>query len=349
MPLFSGAAWRSNPQCLPPSQPPARGSCARWGSWPTSIAATKCATVILPSPRILLNSAGLFASYAAEFELGDRFLYEAAELFRAGGHDESLSRSLQVRAGLLIDLGKLADAERAAREAFDAARRSESDEEQCDSLAVLGDALGLQGQTTEAVATFKAASQAQSRAISIADLFSVRGIQWAGLLIRLGRTADARSITEANLEICERYDWRDDAAGCHLLLGRLNILAGAYDAATATSRRPRLLFAPGIFCLGFARCCSHNPTWIAEGERLMTLSATSKKLSLLLRRDGSHCISPTRWCSAVAYILTAARPHRLAPAICSETRRNRRWTTLTMPAFLPNAAATRGRSGMRRC
>ena len=190
-----------------------------------------------------LNEVGLNARNAAEFELAERYQYEIAELFREVDDEPNLSAALRNRAELLIDLGRLANAEAAAREALDLARRVEQDLDEQLSLLRLGTALSLQGQMTEAVASFDNANDLQ-RQIDPEHpaLYSLQGVQWAELLMRLGRSAEARTVTEANLTICEHYNWQDDVARCAWLLGRLDTLASAYGtAATHLTRAMAIL------------------------------------------------------------------------------------------------------------
>jgi tetratricopeptide (TPR) repeat protein len=181
-----------------------------------------------------LNEVGLYARQAAEFELADRFLRHAVEIKREIRDDALLSQGLMVRSALLLDLGRLADTEATAREALDLARRAGEVQHERNALGWLGSALGLQGQMTEAVSAFEAATNLERRIDTRKTwLYGFRGVRWSGLLMRLGHTTDARTIMEANLVICERNKWQDEVARCYWLLGCLDALAGADAAAAA--------------------------------------------------------------------------------------------------------------------
>jgi tetratricopeptide (TPR) repeat protein len=177
-----------------------------------------------------LNEVGLFARHAGSLELADRYFQEGADLDRQQGDDLNLSVQLTNHASLLIDLGRLADAETAAREAVELAGSDQAKER--DALVQLGTTLGLQGQISQAIAAFDTANDLQHRIdAEKAWVYSFNGVKWAELLIRLGRAADARSVTEANLIICRRNQWQDGIARCYWLLGCLDTLADADDDA----------------------------------------------------------------------------------------------------------------------
>jgi tetratricopeptide (TPR) repeat protein len=181
-----------------------------------------------------LNRAGLYARISAEFELADRCYRDAVlESRREGGHI-ALQYCLLNRTQLLIDLGRLTGAEALAREALDLARKEGHEELETRALGWLGAALDLQGQTPEAASAFEAANDLRRRIQPDKEwLFSTAGIRWADFLIRLGRTADARTITSANLTISERNRWQDEIAFCHRVLGWLDTLADDHDRAAA--------------------------------------------------------------------------------------------------------------------
>ena len=75
-------------------------------------------------------------------------------------------------------------------------------------------------------------------------LYSLPGIWHADCLHRMGDSATARTITDANLEICRRNNWLDDASRSYRVLGDLDAHAGQldtaqkhYDEAITTARK----------------------------------------------------------------------------------------------------------------
>ena len=74
------------------------------------------------------------------------------------------------------------------------------------------------------------------------------GALWVDLLLRLGKTARARSAARTNLELCRDHGWHHDIARCYWLLGRAEIVEGRFAAAhqalaeaESTMRRGQLL------------------------------------------------------------------------------------------------------------
>lgn len=181
-----------------------------------------------------LNEVGVNARNAAELELAERFYHDAAELGVSASSDQNRAIDLQNRAELLVDLGRLPDAEAVAREAADLATRSNSEVEQCFSLARLACVLGLRGQLTESLVAFGNARKLERRINPNAtELRGLRGVWFAELLFQLGRGTEARRITEANLSACQRRGLLDDVARCHRLLGHLDAVDGFHDTAAS--------------------------------------------------------------------------------------------------------------------
>jgi tetratricopeptide (TPR) repeat protein len=178
-----------------------------------------------------LNAVGISARQAGELDLAERYYREDLDLSRQLDDPSGLSITLQNRVDLLVDLGRLADAEPDAREAIAMARQAGDEAQECGSLAYLGRVLGLQGQIAEALAAFDDADQIERRINPPGvSLYSTRGVWWAELLLRLGQTGRAGELTEANLPICQQYGWQNDVARCQWVLGRLASLAGDHTA-----------------------------------------------------------------------------------------------------------------------
>jgi tetratricopeptide (TPR) repeat protein len=235
----------------------------RWGSSPLFVGdeerRQRCAQQL--SSRKLsfyLCSVGLFATNAGEFTFALRFFECSAEIDRAADDKVNLSIDLRNQSELLTVQGALAEAERTALEALALAREIKQDTAIRNSLCYLADAQALEGRNLDALAAFDEANKIEKRTNPDGDeLFSLRGVQWAHLLLRLHRVSRARGLTEANLKICERNRWHGDVARCRWILGRADTADGRYDnavehlaAAEAAFRRasmvswlPRVLLA----------------------------------------------------------------------------------------------------------
>jgi tetratricopeptide (TPR) repeat protein len=239
-----------------------------------------------------LNSVGLFARDSADFELADSFLRDAAQLTEEHGDDWSLSICLQNRAALLIDLGHLIQAESDVRNALDLARSARAQEHERNTLALLGTVVGFQGRVNEALQLFQLASELEQRIDpDLPCLVSMRGVRWGDLLVRVGRIGQARQVTEWNLYACEQEHWRSAAALCHVILGRLDTLAGDWGGAAShlgqaagIVRGAHLLPAlPGVL-VAQADLARHRHHW-EEAEHHIEEAATiadTRRMSLYL-------------------------------------------------------------------
>ncbi len=198
-----------------------------------------------------VSSVGLHAINAGDLALGEGFLLDSAAFYLAAGDDRNRSNSLLNLSQLRVELGRLGAAEEAAREALACARRAEDRPAAAsrDILTYLARALGLLGRVGAALHGFAAADAIERRTHPEgASLYSTRGVWWAELLVRLGRTSEARSVTEANRAICRRNGWHDDVARCDILLGPLAARAGELptarrhlDSAETVLRRGRAI------------------------------------------------------------------------------------------------------------
>jgi tetratricopeptide (TPR) repeat protein len=223
----------------------ARGGAFRWLAAPREGLACALGFVATPARRdhlqqalslrllaYYLSEVGLFARYAGEFDLAEHYYRETIELYRQLGETAALSVVLRSRSDLLVELGRLAEAEGVAREALNLARQASNERGERNSLVFLGNALGLQGQVAEALAAFADADQIERRLhIEGASLHSGRGIRWAELLLRLGQAGRAHELTETNLRICQRNGWQADVARCRRVLGQVAVLGGEHLAA----------------------------------------------------------------------------------------------------------------------
>jgi tetratricopeptide (TPR) repeat protein len=190
------------------------------------------------SPRRLgfyLSWAGLLARNAGEFELSERFHNDAAEVDRQQNDERNFSIDLMNRCELLIDLGKLADAEVVAQEALDLVKESVKELDlEIPVRTWLGQCQDLQGRVDDAISNFQIADGLRRQAHGDEEgLIGFDAIQWAELYARIGRVRDARRITQGNLTYCETNNLPVEIAVCHSQLGRFDTFDGAYDAAAA--------------------------------------------------------------------------------------------------------------------
>jgi hypothetical protein len=107
-------------------------------------------------------------------------------------------------ADLHAQSGALEASAAAAEKALVLARRAEHKEDESDSLAYQAWAAHLRGDLDAAGAAF-AQAEGLEREIDANKhyLYSLRGVQHADHLRRVGDADYARRVTEANLEICE--------------------------------------------------------------------------------------------------------------------------------------------------
>jgi tetratricopeptide (TPR) repeat protein len=105
----------------------------------------------------------------------------------------------------------------------DLARRAENEHDECQSLSLQAWAAHLRGELEAAGVAF-AQAEALEREIDSTKryLYSLRGINHANHLRRTGQADYARRVSEANLEICQRNHWSDQASMCHRVLGNLD-------------------------------------------------------------------------------------------------------------------------------
>jgi len=242
-----------------------------------------------------LNAVGLFAQVAGEFQFALPFYQDGVSVDRAGKHREGLSIKLQNTAELSTTLGLFEGAEGVANEALDLARSLNDETEKRDSLARLGDLLAALGRSSKAAHYFHEANEIERHPDPHGDeLYSLRGIQWADFLIRLGRRSRAKELTEKNLKICLKYGWQDKVVLCHCILGRIAAIEMDYSGS-----EEHLTDAESILRKG------HVIQWL---PRVLTAQA---ELNRLLKR----------WDKAERYVEEAI--HIAAEAIDSGTARKK--------------------------
>ncbi|MCC6605362.1 MAG: trypsin-like peptidase domain-containing protein [Anaerolineae bacterium] len=185
---------------------------------------------ILNEVGLCLMSLGRLATAVPFYERGNQMDVELEDW-----HNASLG--YQNLAELNANLGRLAASATAAEEAFTLARRAENKQDERNSLAYQAWAAHLRGQVDEASAAFQQAEALErdlyEKSQGIKTLVSLRGIQHAEHLRRMGQAEYARRVTAANLTICERNRWSKDISMCHRVLGELDADAGGAAAIAA--------------------------------------------------------------------------------------------------------------------
>ncbi len=195
-----------------------------------------------------LNEAGLLAQMAGDLRDAVPYYKDATEIDRRSGDRRNLSIDHQNYAELLANLGDLSEAETSARQAHVLARSLADPKRERDTLATLGYTQAMRGRVEQALASFQQANALARDLSEGKDLYSIRGVWWADLLIRIGRLDQARELTAANMRISERYRWSQNVARCHWILGRLSAadgdhrkVADHFTAAFQTMREGRML------------------------------------------------------------------------------------------------------------
>jgi tetratricopeptide (TPR) repeat protein len=182
---------------------------------------------ILNEVGLCLMSLGRLATAVPFFERGNQMHVELEDWSNA-------SQGYQNLASLNAYLGRLAASATAAEEALTLARRAENKQGELSSVKWKAWASHLRGQVDEASTAFQQA-EALEREIDSSKqyLYSLRGIQHAEHLRRVGQAEYARRVTAANLTICERNRWRDNWSRSHRVLGELDADAGGAEAIAA--------------------------------------------------------------------------------------------------------------------
>jgi tetratricopeptide (TPR) repeat protein len=241
--------------------------------------------------RFMVNAAAVFATLGGEFVEALPFARDHIAISRQLNENDNVSIGLRNIADLLCTLGQLAASELAASDALATARAAKDklDGHIVTSLSYVANALAVQGRSGEALATFDAANTIERHTDPDGDgLHSGAGVQWATLLIRLGQTERAQTITDDNLRICERYGWQDDVARCHTWLGVLATLAGRVpdalrhltQAESVLRRAHQIRDLPNTLLAGaeLERLQGHWDEALATTEAALRLAAPRKML-----------------------------------------------------------------------
>lgn len=229
-----------------------------------------------------LASAALFANHAGEPQTALEFYQESAGIYRREGNHGYLSIVLRNLGETELSLGLLAQAAGHLAEALELATKINDDPGKCTSLAWSAYAASLRGDVEGADTDFSQANTIDNRIDpDRADLYSLRGVQWAEHLLRSGDQERARRLTEANQRICDRNGWEADIARCEWILGWLDALEGPWPEARSHLNKAKATFAAGHMIEWLARVfLTEAACDLGQGQWDSALAACERALQL---------------------------------------------------------------------
>jgi tetratricopeptide (TPR) repeat protein len=223
------------------------GSYSVWQTLPAARLGQRAATAFVATPDrrhvcrtqltrdrvgFYLTAVGVSALYAGDLDVARDYLLRAIQEDRETKNSGGLTVDLRSLADCLGRLGHIQPAIAAAEESLTYATATGDRHEILDVHAYRGWVADLAGDTPTAEHHFLAADHIEhTDDPEDAHLYSLPGVWWAGLLARTGRPGPARRLTTANLAICERNAWNDDAARCRVVLARLDLSNARHTAA----------------------------------------------------------------------------------------------------------------------
>jgi tetratricopeptide (TPR) repeat protein len=160
-------------------------------------------------------------------------VYERANVMDAERQDwHNASITYQNLARLHASLGALEASAEAARQGLDFAHRADNKNDEERATGGYAWILHLLGKTKVAKDFFERSENLeQVMNKSRRYLYSIGGIMHADHLRCTGESDYARRVTEANMQICERNHWFDDASRSHRVLGNLDSDSGNHESA----------------------------------------------------------------------------------------------------------------------
>jgi tetratricopeptide (TPR) repeat protein len=216
-----------------------------WMDLPAARLGQRCASAFVATPErqlacrrrlsddrlgFFLNEVGLSGATTGDVATAEPFLRAADDHERGLGMRTNRLAALLNLAEYYTCLGDSRQAADAAAKALEIAQDLGDRGPVLNASSYSANALALGGDVAGADRRFVDADQ-----IQFADdgehLFSGRGIQWAEFLLRSGRTAAARRLTDRNRSICLESGWNDDVARCDRLLGCCELASGHFEAA----------------------------------------------------------------------------------------------------------------------
>jgi len=180
----------------------------------------------------ILNEVGLCLDNTGRGNLADRFYERGLAINLVSKDWANASMNHQNLSDLYCYRGDLARSLQAAGQALDLARRAGRKDYELYSLVCQAWAYHLQGDLDKASQHFRDAESLENeRDPSKSYLYSLNGFCHADHLRRRGEAGYARKVTQANLEICERYHWPNSISRCHRVLADLFADAGQQEKA----------------------------------------------------------------------------------------------------------------------
>ncbi|MGV8174557.1 MAG: hypothetical protein ACP5OU_02515 [Methanothrix sp.] len=197
----------------------------------------------------ILNEVGRCLHNTGSGNLSDSFYERALAIDLPSGELAGASVKYQNLSVLYSLRGDLARSLKAAGQALKLARTAGEKTDERDSLAYQAWVYHLKDDLELASQYFHDA-ESLNKEIYYLDMYaySLRRIRYADHLRCIGKANDARNVTQANLEICERNNWPDAKSRCHRVLADLSADAGEQDKARESYDR----------ALKFARSISHR-------------------------------------------------------------------------------------------
>jgi tetratricopeptide (TPR) repeat protein len=201
-----------------------------------------------------LNEVGICADQSGHYEMALRYYHDSSAIDREMQNVKNLSTGLQNESELIAILGRLAEARHISTEALQLATQEYHEWGMLGSRTYRGWIETLSGQIHCAAEDFAIANEIEKKNDPIGDeLHSLRGIQWAELLLRGGHPIIASHRTQANLRVCESEKWNADISRCHWILGWCALAEGLLDDAESELRQAEPTFHRGQLLFNLAR------------------------------------------------------------------------------------------------
>ncbi|WP_312034165.1 hypothetical protein [Actinoplanes sp. TBRC 11911] len=238
-----------------------------------------------------MRGTGFFAFITGDPVTAQEYQLASIDLDVDAGDVRSLERTWRNLIECLGHVGDIDAAWEAAEESTAVAARVDTTSAFANAAEWRGWLLTLLGESRAAEERFMFADRLEYAEPPGNDhMFSFPGVWWAEFLVRTGRHAAARTLTDANRRICAENGWNDDLALCDRILGSLDLTVGRPHAA-----REKVAAAVVI---------------LRDGDFLVELALTLTMLAECARADGDLDAADQH----VAEALTLAGPRKLVLA-----------------------------------